>query len=214
MSVASDLENYFQEFSSEFYAAVEEINEKKWLQINTIDLDLSALSPDTNSEGALFNYSVTAFEAYIIQREAGSVSSYSEMLQVLIGWFWNRTERNLLRIREAIGESARERLLSVVSTLEERVVRRVREHAVLGDFCDAVATSRGNISAAIDTVAGWFNRSTELSVPSFELDLPITIARLSAGAEVKFFDASNMPIHGRALTSLVDVFFMCCLKTA
>ncbi len=28
LSVASDLENYFQEFSSEFYAAVEEINEK------------------------------------------------------------------------------------------------------------------------------------------------------------------------------------------
>ncbi|NMM03545.1 hypothetical protein HHL24_37410 [Paraburkholderia sp. RP-4-7] len=204
---SSELDKAFVDFASRYHTLVDEVNDK-WLLIFTIDQDISGLTEKGGRQTALFNYSVTALEAFYIQELLPAGATYSDFVSTVTRWLWDRTEFNLQEIRQKIDLEVRERATQLVAQLEGSVVATAAGHRELSNFCDAVARARTALNHEIDTIIGWFTRSSGINVRSFESDIAVTIARLSAGAEINHTDRTQFCFQGRALTSFVDVLYV------
>lgn len=200
------LEHALIEFSVKFNVLVDEVNDA-WLRLFTFDQDISGLSKDGESKEALFNYSVTALEAFYLQRDLDGKSTFTDFVAVANKWLWNRTELNLSTIRKRISEQMRASALNLFDDLGKATIPKYGIE-MLGDFPDAIARARIGLNQAFDTVQGWFTRSQGGSIPRFELDVAVTIARMTVDAEVSFEDNAQIIFDGRILNPLVDVFYI------
>lgn len=204
--VRDSLEHSLIEFSVKFNALVDEVNDT-WLRLFTFDLDISGLSKDVESKEALFNYSVTALESFFLQRDLDEKSTFTDFVAVANKWLWSRTEQNLESIRSRISEQMRASALGLIEDLGKATIPKYGVE-VLGDFPDSLARARIGLNSAFDTVQGWFTRSKGGSIPKFELDIAVTIARMAANADVAFEDRTQIVFDGRVLNPMVDVFYI------
>lgn len=203
----NSIDKSFAEFSSKYESLIEEVNDK-WFQINVFDQDMSGLEGGKISGDALFNYSTTAFEAYCIERQVPLTADYSAFVKVITQWLWDRTERNLRFIRERINADFRDRAYRLLDSLEGEVFRVLVDQEEMSKFSDAVGRARTRLGAAIESIIGWFTKSEGLTVPLFDSEVAVTIASLSAGAQLEHSDTTGIQFQGRALSYLVDVLYV------
>lgn len=204
--VVAPLEQAIVEFSIKFNDLVDEVNDK-WLRLFTIDQDISGLSKDGEPSQSLFNYSVTAVEAYYLQCELSPKSSYTDFIAIASVWLWERTESNLSLIREKL---ASEMSVKSLMLLEELGKSMIQQYGIenLGDFPDALARARNGLSQAFDVVQGWFTRAEGTSIQSFELEIPTQIASMAIDVDVTVIDNCGLTWKGEMLNPLVDAFYI------
>ncbi|TXJ05430.1 MAG: tetratricopeptide repeat protein [Aeromicrobium sp.] len=205
-SIAS-VDKTLAEFSSKYDTLINEVNDR-WFQINVFDQEMTGLDKGTLTESALFNYSTTAFESYCLQRHLQETAEYSDFVKLVTQWLWDRTEQNLEIIRNKISADFRARSHRLLDDLENEVVKIVGASDAINEFRASVNRARVSLTAAIDTVICWFRRSQGLTVPKFDSDIAVTIARRSADADIEHFDSSNIEFQGRTLSYLVDVLYV------
>ncbi|RQZ16799.1 tetratricopeptide repeat protein [Burkholderia sp. Bp9031] len=205
-SAVGVLEQAIVEFSIKLNELVDEVNDN-WLRIFTIDQDISGLGKDGEATKSLFNYSVTAVEAYSLQSELGQKAIYTDFVSVAMRWLWERTEGNLIEIRRKIDEEMREKAISMLEELERHAIHNCGIEN-LGDFPDALARARVGLMQAFDTVLGWFTRARGTNILSFDLDIPVQIAKMSVDLQVNFGDASGLCWRGAFLNPFVDVLYI------
>jgi hypothetical protein len=121
---------------------------------------------------------------------------------------WRRTESNLAYVRERIDEALRKRFTKLLDQLEKSVFAIAGSSEGLAEFSDAVATSRRKVTASLDLITGWFNRSQGISVPLFDSDVVISIAKWSAGAHVDHEDLTGLQFRGDTLSYFVDALYV------
>lgn len=204
----TDLEKAFSEFSSRYDHLINDVNDQ-WLKVGTLDQDISGLMEGKVKQEALFNYSVTALESYYVQSLLTYNADYNDLVKVVTNWLWERTEVNLGVIRTRINSEIREKVFDLLNKLETDVYSIVNDPQKIAHFSDAVGRARGRLSFAFDTVVGWFARSKEFSITSFESYIPVEIARLSAGAELALFsDTTGIKFEGKTLSYFVDILYV------
>ena len=197
----------FSEFSSKYEELIDEVNDQ-WLHIYTLDQDISGLADSKLPKNTLFNYSVTALEAYYIQSLVPLNAEYGDLVKIVTEWLWNRTEDNLSSIRKRIGAEARDRACRLLDELQSAIFSIVGDQDKISEFSDSIARARVSLSAAVDMIIGWFTRSQGLAITSFESDIAIEISRLSAGTTVTHVDSSNLIFQGRTLSYIVDILYV------
>ncbi len=195
------------EFSSKYDSLINEVNDR-WFQINVFDQEMTGLDKGSLTESALFNYSITAFESYCIQRRLPETAEYNDFVKIVIQWLWDRTEQNLEKIRDKISLDFRSHSHRLLDDLESEMFKIAGASDVFEEFSTSVGRARTSLASAIDTVVGWFRRSQGLTVPKFDLDIAVTIARRSADAEIDHIDSSNIEFQGRTLSYLVDILYV------
>lgn len=206
-SAATLIDKALSDFSSKFDSLINEVNDR-WFQIKVYDQEMTGLDQGELTGSALFNYSITAFEAYCIQRRLPHPAEYSDFIKIAINWLWDRTEQNLENIREKISSEFRERSHKLLSELETDVTKVIGEGHALNDFHNSVDCSRTSLTSAIETFIGWFTRSQGLTIPRFDLGIAATIASRSADAEIEYADSSNIEFQGWTLSYFVDVLYV------
>lgn len=202
-----EVDKAFSEFSSKFDGLINEVNDE-WLQIYTFDQDISGLADDRLKEHTLFNYSVTAIESYYIQGLFPLNADYNDLVRVVTNWLWSRTEANLATIRERISGQVRDRAYRLLERLESDIFSIVGDQNNIVEFSDSVGRAKTKLHVGIETVIGWFSRSQGVTVTSYDLEIAVTIASLSAGAKLTHHDGVGMQFKGRTLSYLVDVFYL------
>ncbi|WP_155643685.1 hypothetical protein [Burkholderia cepacia] len=200
------LEQEIVEFSVKLNELVDEVNDN-WLRIFTIDQDISGLGKDGEANKSLFNYSVTAVEAYYLQSELGAKALYTDFVAAATRWLWERTEGNLGEIRHKIAEEMRSKAISLLEELGKQAIHKCGIES-LGDFPDALARARAGLMQAFDTVQGWFVRARGATIPSFDLGIPVQIASMSLDLQVEFKDDSGLCWNGGILNPFVDAFYI------
>lgn len=194
------------EFNVEFNKLIDEVNDK-WLRIFTIDQDLSGLGKDAGIKKSLFNYSVTAIEAFNIQQELSAQASYPDFVTLVGMWLWARTEQNLRTIRMRISGEVTSRALLMLDELGRNATQRYGIYN-LGSFPDALARTRNGLVQAFESVEGWFTRARGANIKSFELYVPVQIASAAMDISVELDDESGLFWNGGFLNPLVDAFYI------
>lgn len=205
LSSHKQVEHAIMDFSMKFAVLVDELNDQ-WLRLFTIDQDISGLTNDAASKTALFNYSVSSVEAYYLQTQLDKKSTYTEFVALATAWLWSRTEQNLVSIRERLDTSMRSRASELLEELQRSAIQKCGIDR-LGDVPDSIARARTGLSQALDTIRSWFTRARGANISSFELDVPVSIARRAADATVYFQDETGLIFKGAALNAMVDVFY-------
>jgi hypothetical protein len=195
------------DFSSRFNQLIDEVNDE-WLQIFTLDQEISGLTSGQHRQSMLFNYSVTTLESFYLQQVLSANAEYAEFVKILVRWLWDRTEQNLSTIRGKLAEEVRVRALALLDNLMKDVVSIVGDLEQIEEFNDAIGRSRVSLNSAFDVVLSWFWRSQGLSPKFFESFTAVEIARLSAGAQLTLSDNTVFTYRGECLSYFVDIFYV------
>lgn len=200
------LESAIIDFSVKFNDLVDKVNDN-WLRIFTIDQDISGLSKEGELKESLFNYSVSAIEAYYLQSELNSKSSFTEFITTATKWLWVRTEQNLANIRGQLADEMSGQALSMLEDLGKAVIPKYGVEG-LGDFPDALVRARNGLNQAFETLQGWFTRAQGANIKSFELEIPVQIASMAIDVDIEFNDESDFSWNGSVLSPIVDGLFI------
>lgn len=203
-----DLHRAFHEFSTKLDAAIDQINDHG-LQIFAVDQDISGLSSSAKTQKNLFNYSVTALEAFHLQRQLDLASDYPDFAKLVVNWLWRRTETNLEEIREKLDSEVRSPMLRIADDLSRSIEQISGDFFENGELSDSLNRAKSALNAAVDTVKAWFVRSRGAIPTSFESVVPVEIARLSSQVRLLTHeDDTGFFYKGIALSYFVDFLFV------
>lgn len=202
-----ELHRAFHEFSTKLDAVIDEVNDH-WLQIFAVDQDISGLSSLAKTQKNLFNYSVTALEAFHLQNQLDATSDFPDFVRLVVNWLWSRTETNLEVIREKLSNEVRSRMLQITDDLTRAIEQISGEFLETGAFSDALNRAKSALNAAIDTVDAWFVRSRGAIPTNFESLVSVEIARLSSQVRyLNHVDQTSILYKGTSLSYFVDFLF-------
>ncbi|MDN2696271.1 hypothetical protein O0882_08085 [Janthinobacterium sp. SUN073] len=207
-SKKAEIDRAFHDFSATIDGMIDEVNDT-WLQIFAVDQDISGLSRTEKLNKNMFNYSVTALEAFHLQDELSTNIDYSDFTKAIIIWLWERTEKNLQVIRTNLNDIVRPKLLTAFIELERTLQQSLGEFVDLSKLIDAISRAKLALNNSIDTIEGWFVRSRGAIPTNFESVVSIEIARLSS--QVPHFeheDQTGLLYKGNALSYFVDFLFV------
>ena len=193
-------------FTKSFEKFIDEINDS-WLQIVSLDQDISNIKKGVNKSKALFNYSISVTETYILQSLIKN-DEYANLVEFVLSWLWHRTDTNLLAIRHEIENKALERFKLIFDELEKDIntLNLEKEQAEL--ILSSIRKAREGLSGQLTVIASWFKRSTADNIEEFELNTAIDIASRSTNVNVDIVNCPSISIKGRYLSSFVDIFYI------
>lgn len=204
----AEIERGFHEFSTKIDAMIDEVNDN-WLQIFAVDQDISGLSPTGKLKKNMFNYSVTALEAFYLQDSLSTSLDYSDFVKAIANWLWERTEKNLQVIRRDLDEIVRPTLLAAFNDFEKSLIQSIGKTVDLGSFTDSINRAKFALNNSIDTVEGWFVRARGATPTNFDSVVAIEIARLSSQVKhLEHVDHTAFQYRGAVLSYLVDCLFV------
>jgi len=201
------LHKTFAEFSKKYELFIEEVNDS-WLQIVTLDQDLTNLAKDSKKIRGLFNYSVTALEAYSIQQRLPDTADYNDFLKIAIEWLWARTEQNLVTVRSKISGEVRERIYGLLDHLQKDLIAIVGDAGKIPELNNAIGRARAMLNISIEQILVWFTRTELNLIETFEFDTVSEIAAKSLDVDIILAKHVNYTFRGGALNYLVDVLYI------
>lgn len=193
--------------SANFEELICEINDS-WLQIWTLDQDISSLAGSGNKTDALFSYSVSELEAYAIQQKIFENSDFSDFLKILTQWFWDRTEENLKTIREKLSTEVRKKAYKVIDDFQKDVIDIVEDQQKISELSDSLSRARTALSSNLEQIVSWFSRSEGSIVEKFEFDTAVEIAKKAANANACYSEDLKMNFLGNSLSPFVDILYI------
>lgn len=205
--ITKKVDKLFSEFSSAFERTIEEINDK-WIQIITLDQQISSLASQKGKSEALFNYSTSNLESYVVQNRIPINAEYAEFIKRIIQWLWARTDYNLNNVKQKISVEAKQELYNLITQLHKEISVISLGSEFLNEFSDAIGRAKTLLNVNIENVISWFQRANDSLVDSFEIDTAIEIAKRSANVEVFLVKNNEVFLDGNTLSNFVDLFFI------
>ncbi|MEX6338923.1 hypothetical protein AB6F89_20045 [Providencia hangzhouensis] len=194
-----------KKFTTLYESVIDEINDR-WLQIISLDQDISNIKSGVNKSQALFNYSISTTETYIIQLLIEN-DSFNDLIDIILSWLWNRTDSNLLSIRTHITDNAFEKFKDVYSSLEIDILNLKLDSEDKQTLLVSLGRAKENVRASLVAISSWFNRSTTNHIDFFELDIAIDIAAKSTNTNIIIKNDNDFKLKGRYLSSFVDILY-------
>ncbi|QXE92634.1 hypothetical protein KP001_08995 [Geomonas subterranea] len=205
--VSKKLDLAFTEFSKSFENKISEINDN-WLQIYFLDQNLSTLGDKISKTESLFNYSIFNLEAYVLQQKIPLTASYSELIKYVVDWLWERTDSNLLKVRDKLSIDAKKAFLGYLDKLQYEVYELLHGKTFFSELNDAIARARTDLSNNIDQLITWFTRSNENTVPQYDIEIAVEIAKRTACIALEFEKDKDYKLQGWTLTHFVDFLYI------
>ena len=194
-----------RKFTKSYEAIIEEINDQ-WLQVVSLDQDISNIKSGVNKSKALFNYSISTTETYVLQTLIED-DNYNKLIDIVLSWLWHRTDSNLSNIRYLITHKALDKFRDIYSDLESDLQGIGLDNSDFQTLLVNINQSKESVRNALLSISTWFNRSTTNHIESFEVDIAIDIAARATNANVIINNTGDFRLKGRYLSSFVDIFY-------
>ena len=202
------VEKALAKFTIDYEAIYTEVNDQ-WLQVVSLDQDIKKLQKGGSKDKALFDYSVTDIEAYVLQRALSKHCSYDEFIEVTTDWLWMRTETVLESVRNQISTTATDSLMKCYDVLSASVNIAVSDKTKIANLHDAISRSKDSLHITLKLVASWFTRVEVDVIKEFEFDTAIEIAARPASINIKYDEIyEGVLFEGKYLTSFVDILYI------
>lgn len=194
-----------RKFTESYETIIEEINDQ-WLQVVSLDQDISNIKTGVNKSKALFDYSISTTETYILQKIIDD-DKYNKLVDIVLSWLWHRTDSNLSKIRDLILNEALNKFRAIYNKLENELLEIDLDNNDIQSFLVIINQSKESVRNALTSISTWFNRSTTNNIDSFEIDIAIDIAARATNANVNIENNCVFKLKGRYLSSFVDIFY-------
>lgn len=199
------------EFSQRFDESLSIARDKK-IQIRTY-FDMKPV--DGNSNG-MFLYQFSNLERRLMQSYDVDFKDLDELIIKCVDSLWEKTDSNLSEVRKYIAGTLRDEIISHFDVLATDISRICGRYTP-SRLANAIARSRTATQQALENVATWFQRSEVYDRQDFDVDFPSQIAASIVNRTLSMHlpwygpecqvDISDSKLPGRALDSLVDIFY-------
>jgi len=199
------------DFSRRFDDTLSSARDKK-IQIRTY-YDMKPA--DENSDG-LFLYQFSKLERRLMQSYDVDFKDFEELIVKCVDSLWEKTDSNLVEVRQFIAGALRDEIISHFDVLASDI-SRICGRITPSRLANAIARSRTSTQQALENVSTWFRRSEVYDRQDFEIDFPCQIAASMVNRTLSMqlpwrgpeyqIDISDSKLPGRALDSLIDIFY-------
>lgn len=204
---AKDKKQIFQHFSSfinSFESIISEINDS-WLQIISLDPSIRRMNKDKNK--ALFNYSISILDTFILQSKVIG-NDYDDLIDIILSLLWHKTDKNLIVIRDAIENEAFNRFKIIFDKFESNIQSLEIRSDEVQLILSSIRKAREGLNNQLKNIASWFKRSMADQMESFEITTAVEIASRSTNVHVNVINSIESKFKGRYLASFVDIFYI------
>lgn len=163
---------------------------------------------------AMFNFVGCPGEVQSLMESITPSSTVQDLAERLITHFWELTTKSLDAIRLDLLTYAAKQMSSAFDALVRGVESRFT-HATIAPIIDGVARARTTFQTAVEDVADWFQRPTDLSRDPFDIEVAThvslqQIANCYVGNPIRssLNICVNEKIDGRMLDGLCEIFFI------
>lgn len=163
---------------------------------------------------AMFDFEGSPSEVQDLMDGITPSTTVQDLADRLIAHFWAQTTKSLDAIRRDLHDYAAKQMSSAFDALVRGAESRIA-HSAVAPFIDAVARARTAFQTAIEDVAGWFQRPTDLSRDPFDIEVAThvslqQIANCYVGNPIRpSLDlAIEEQIDGRMLDGLCEILFI------
>lgn len=144
-SANEEIAKALQEFSSSFDRLVKEFADKE-LQIRSKE------KPD-----GLFSYSIDDLSLYVIVSDLRTDTSLQAFVDRCLDLFWRNVEESLLLVRLTIDQDLREKIITIISGLTEKLERLRDIEPDVELLISAVLRSQTRLHHALTNLQEWFH---------------------------------------------------------
>ncbi|HHA2503892.1 TPA: hypothetical protein ACOENT_002129 [Stenotrophomonas maltophilia] len=199
-------------FSSEFDRILHELRDER-LQI-AISHGVKDVRQD---QKAAFIYRSSNLERRFMQRYAIRSRSMDEFIDVCIDNLWEKTDENLLVVRELLDNTIKPAFNHAFEQLTDSI-HGLPYSQPIGDLRNAIARARTQLRMKLDEVSLWFHRSQVYDRQDYQPNLPVDIAQNMIAKTAS--ESSQVPrvqvgsyeggvrLPGRTLDGMVDAFYV------
>lgn len=195
--------NALRIFSEEVDNLVQELIERN-LQIST----------ETRPTNGLFNYSFRNADFLRMRRDCSSLQTHDRFLVFSLGVLWEKTEENLVNVRNEISNRLKERFNSAFQNLQNSIVSANLPNGS-SEFLASINNARTALQNCLDRISEWFRRSKDVAHGDYEVELLFEICLEMVKNTYPRWDFSattnlekGMKLAGKTLLVLTDVIFL------
>jgi hypothetical protein len=199
-------------FAADFDAIVHELRDD-YLQI-VISHGVKDVKQDAK---AAFVYRSSNLERRFMQRYAVRSRTIEEFIDVCIDNLWEKTDENLLGVRQFLDHNVRPRFLALFDRLTDDI-HGVTYCAPVSDLRNCIARAKTQLRLRLDEISSWFKRSQVYDRQDYQAGLPVDIAlnmitkTASASSVVPQLVIApydrDILMPGRTLDGMVDAFYV------
>lgn len=208
---APEVTEIFSKFSRNFDESLF-IARDKQIQIHTY----FGISQSNENTGGLFRYGFSQLERRLMQNYDVDFKEIDELIIKCVDSLWEKTDKNLVEVRNYISTTLRDELIGHFDMLTEEISQTFNRYPP-SRLANAIARSRTATQQAIENVAAWFRRSEVYDRKDFEIDFPSQIAASMVNRTLSMprqwngpeydIESPELKLPGRTLDSLVDIFY-------
>lgn len=170
---------------------------------------LQVYHPDTNKEG-WFNYSFAGNDLFWHSIKSLNTTDFSSFVHQVFEILWDRTDENLITIRQNIQTTVLQQFNELFDSLERDVINELGPGS--NEIVNAIKACSTETQIVVNRVSGWFKRSGK-SASDFQLDhlIDIVMEYTNKSHANKVINLErelecNCRIKGVYLTHFADLF--------
>ena len=167
---------------------------------------------------ALFVYSSSNVERRYFQLSDQSFKDIGELVDSCVESLWQKTDRNLRVVQEALEGNVRYELMSAFDELSD-ALGPFNHVEGINEVHNAIARAKTATGFQLSLVVSWFRRSEVYDRPDYSPEFPIHIAQnmivrtMSSakgwpGAEIHLDVPEGVKMPGRTLDAMVDIYYV------
>lgn len=200
-SIKDDISKILSSFTRKIEDLIHVLNEEI-LQVTTLEENLTGLS---KTKGALFSYTPTNDEIIFLQDKFDETASYTEFINVIESWIWEKTEDNLHNIRAYIEQKITPNLLS---TLQSDLSKLKIDRSAFYEFSNAINRAKLSLNLDSKTILSWFKKREIGVTQTFEFETAVQISSKALLLQVELTSEDSIVIKGDKLSSFVDILYI------
>ncbi len=210
-STKNELIGAIEDFARNFDNSLAFVRDKK-IQIRTF-FDLK--SGEGNADG-LFIYQFSVLERRLVQTYDANFEDFEELIVKCVDTLWEKTDANLVLVREYLTESLKIQLMELFDKLTFKV--NAGSGPGTSGLLNAIARARTATQQALDNVVSWFRRNEVYDRQDFDIDFAPQIAASMVNRTMSMLvpwsgpvceiEVSDGKLPGRTLDALVDIFYV------
>ncbi|WP_281848747.1 hypothetical protein [Dyella sp. GSA-30] len=199
-------------FAADFDSIVHELRDD-YLQI-VISHGVKDVKQDAK---AAFIYRSSNLERRFMQRYAVRSRTIDEFIDVCIDNLWEKTDENLLGVRQFLDQSIRPRFMALFDRLTDDIYG-LTYCTPVSDLRNSIARAKTQLRLRLDEISSWFKRSQVYDRQDYQAGLPVDIAlnmitkTASASSIVPQLVIApydrEILMPGRTLDGMVDAFYV------